>query len=120
MNDDFDDLDRALFALPLDVPPQGMREAILRSTVYAPAPTYALVTWEVALIGSVFAVAVWLVLFLFGDPARASFITAKLFEVARTLADPATLVWLATGASVAASFTLGNARPFAGRRLWRS
>ena len=42
MNGDYDDLDRALMALPLEEPPAGLRESILASTIYAP-PQAALV-----------------------------------------------------------------------------
>ena len=33
--DEHDDLDRALFALPLEEPPAGLRASILRATVFA-------------------------------------------------------------------------------------
>ena len=120
MNEDFDDLDRALFALPLAEPPAGMREAILRATIYAQAPSLALRTWEIALVGTLLAVGVWLSLFLLGDPQRAAFFNVQISYLAQTLAAPATLVWLAAGAGVAASLSLGLPPEFGGRRLWRS
>jgi hypothetical protein len=120
MNDDYDDLDRALFALPLATPPAGMREAILRATIFAQAPSVAFRTWEVAILGTLLAVGVWLSLFLLGDPERAAFVSAQISFLTATLAAPATLVWLAAGTGVAASLTLGLPPDVGGRRLWRS
>jgi hypothetical protein len=34
---EFDEIDRALFALPLEDPPPGLRQSILNCTVNAPA-----------------------------------------------------------------------------------
>ena len=118
MNDDYDELDRALFALPLATPPAGMREAILRATSLAPATSIALGRYEIVAIGSVLAVVAWMLLALLGDPSRASAFNAQIFAVVRALADPATLLWLATGASITACFSIVPA--IGGRRLWRS
>ena len=63
MNDDFDELDRALFALPLETPPPGLRESILNATVYAQARAAlepVARPWEAWLAGGALAVAVWL------------------------------------------------------------
>ena len=108
MNDDLDDLDRALFALPLETPPAGMRAAILRATVDAPSPGYAFDPLEIALIGSVFAVAVWLLLALATNPSLAGSAIADLRALARAFADPATILWVAAGGSVAAWFWFEN------------
>ena len=55
--DSDDALDRALFALPLEEPPEGMRASILTATVYRPVPAFA--PWEIAAIGAVAAVGIW-------------------------------------------------------------
>ncbi len=120
MNDDFDDLDRALFALPLETPPAGLREAILRATTIAPSAAHVFGRFEIALLGSIFAVAVWLVLALATDPVFARTVNSQLFALARVFADPATLLWLATGGSIAAWLSLGSLLPGTARRLWRS
>lgn len=121
MNDDYDELDRALFALPLATPPEGMREAILRATIDAPAPSpvFALGRYEIVAIGSALAIFAWLLLIVLGDPARASDLGAQITLVMRALAEPATLLWLATGASIAAYFSFGLSG-ISGARLWRS
>jgi hypothetical protein len=107
MNDEFDDLDRALFALPLETPPAGMREAILRATSHMPATAFALGRYEIVAIGSFLAIFVWMLLVLLGDPTRASDFNLEVSAVVSALAQPATLLWLATGASVAACFSVG-------------
>jgi hypothetical protein len=107
MNDEFDDLDRALFALPLATPPAGMREAILRATCLMPAPAFALGRYEIAALGSFLAIFVWMLLVLVGNPERATAFNFEVSAIVSALAQPATLLWLATGASVAACFSVG-------------
>jgi hypothetical protein len=51
-----DELERALFALPLEAPPAGLRERILASTVYRVAAPPAFRTWELWLLGIALAV----------------------------------------------------------------
>jgi hypothetical protein len=109
MNDEFDDLDRALFALPLEVPPAGLRESILRATVYAPrAAEPAFRQWEVVLIGSLLALAAWLLVVFSGQPRYAVELSADATMVVRAFADTTTLAWLAAGGSVAFWFTIVN------------
>jgi hypothetical protein len=60
MKDRYDDLDRAIFSLPLEEPPGDLRAAILASTVEG--RPRAVRTWEAWLLGIVSAVAVWLAL----------------------------------------------------------
>jgi hypothetical protein len=107
---DFDELDRALFALPLEEPPAGLRESILRATVYGPvANAIAFNFWEVAGIGAALAVAVWLALLLVADKEfamQASILAVTLFRAA---ANPATLVWCAMGGWIAIVVTSLNA-----------
>ncbi|HTX56626.1 MAG TPA: hypothetical protein VMD47_05945 [Candidatus Acidoferrales bacterium] len=57
-NDD-DALDAALFALPLEEPPAGLRAAILSATVCRPEPLFSF--RELAVLGALCAVVVWLV-----------------------------------------------------------
>jgi len=102
MNDDMDDLDRAIFALPLEAPPAGLREAILRATVYAESIVPAAFgRWEIAGIGGALALAAWFVLLAIADRDFAATFSAGAYALARAFADPATLAWLATGGSIA-------------------
>jgi hypothetical protein len=100
-HDEFDDLDRALAALPLEEPPAGLHARIMAATVYRPAP--AVQAWEVWLIGTLVACGAWLVWFV----ASAPHATERLVDaVTRTLETTGltsdyTLLWLAIGASIA-------------------
>jgi hypothetical protein len=112
MNDDFDELDRAIFALPLEAPPPGLRASILASTVYAaPVSALAMRGWEIALVGALLALAVWLGLAVTGDPRFAAAATAATLSVTRALADTTTLLWLAAGAATAFWLSLVNFAP---------
>jgi hypothetical protein len=107
MNDDFDDLDRALFALPLDEPPAGLRESILRATIGADlsvAPAFS--QWEIALVGALAACVVWLAAVLIADKHAGTEFTAAVTAAVHAFADPATLLWLSVGAAVALAVTL--------------
>jgi hypothetical protein len=53
-----DELERALFALPLEEPPVELRARILASTVSRPRLTFR--AWEIWLIGTLLALMVWL------------------------------------------------------------
>lgn len=122
MIDDFDELDRALFALPLETPPPGLRAAILRSTVSAqmPARTAPFATWEILALGTAIAVAVWLILLIVGNKASAVAVTADAVAIGRTFADPAILMWLAAGGAVAAWMTLAGTLPLVRKRSWEA
>ncbi|MDQ2662564.1 MAG: hypothetical protein M3Y18_00860 [Candidatus Eremiobacteraeota bacterium] len=103
MNDDSDDqLDRALFALPLEEAPADLRQTILATTIYRPAPPFAL--WEAWTLGVAVAVMAWLIVeIVLGGGARfiASFEYLGALAL-QAVAQPATLLWIAigTGASV--------------------
>jgi len=111
MNDEFDDLDRALFALPLAAPPPGLRESILRATIYAPVAEPAFRPWEIAAIGAAIAVAVWLGILLVSDHGFDSGVTASALALGRAFADPATLTWLSVGGGIATWLTLAGSAP---------
>jgi hypothetical protein len=123
MNQDFDDLDRALFALPLETPPPGLRESILNATVYAQARAAlepVARPWEAWLAGGALAVAVWLVFVLVADKGFAAALTSSALTVARAFAAPATVLWLGAGGAVAAWLlffnSLGLRLPLGGAR----
>lgn len=110
MNDDtLDELDRALFAMPLETPPAGMREAILRATVYAgTASPLAFGRYEILGIGAALALGAWLVIFAIADRAFASAFAENCYAFARGIGNPATIAWLATGGAVVTVATLAN------------
>jgi hypothetical protein len=100
-HDDFDDLDRALAALPLEEPPAGLHARIMAATVYQVEPTIP--AWEVWLIGTLVACGAWLVWFV----ASAPHASERLVDAATRWVDNAgltsdyTLLWLAVGVSAA-------------------
>ena len=113
MNENFDDLDRALFALPLETPPPGLRQTILRATIHA-TPSAAAIpfnAYEIGGIGVAIAVAVWLLIASIANPAIAVLITDDSLALVRGLSEPLTLAWLATGGSIAILLTLTSFTP---------
>ncbi|MBV8491051.1 MAG: hypothetical protein JO199_11035 [Candidatus Eremiobacteraeota bacterium] len=111
---DDDALDRALFALPLEEPPAELRATILTATVYRPAPAFSF--WEVAGLGAIAAVVVWLVVLiaLGGGTLFAHTLTAIGTTVWRSVAHVSTLAWLATGIATAFWLTFfTGSQPFA-------
>ena len=69
-----DDLDRLLFALPLEEPPEDLRSSILANTIYRPA--FPISVWETWILGSLLALAVWLgVLIMVGRGSVQVFVT---------------------------------------------
>jgi len=112
MNGDYDDLDRALMALPLEEPPAGLRDSILAATVYAPPlESIVLRTWEIVLIGTLLAVGSWLAIVLAQNEALTSQLIGGLQAVVAALAAPTTFLWLACGATVALGASLYNVVP---------
>ena len=100
-DDDFADLDRMLAALPLEEPPAGLRARILTATVYRPAP--AVRPWEVWLVSTFAAIAVWLTWVVASSPhAGERFVdaTSRIME-AGGLTSVTTALWLAVGVSAA-------------------
>ncbi|HEY8297226.1 MAG TPA: hypothetical protein VIG32_04295 [Candidatus Baltobacteraceae bacterium] len=105
-----DELDRALFAMPLEEPPAGLRASILASTVYRPSlPATPFKLWEAWTLGAIIAVMVWAGFLVAGGAANtiiASFtsLSASAFDA---ITQPATLLWIAVGG--AASFWISQA-----------
>jgi hypothetical protein len=117
---DYDEIDRALFALPLEAPPAALRQSILNCTVNAPAAVRAsaLAWWETLGIGAVAALAIWLtVAVLTGASAGAAIgsaftsFGAAFTSFGRSLSDPTTLGWLTVGASAALWLSFLSLRP---------
>jgi hypothetical protein len=113
MNDD--DLDRALFELPLADPPAGLRASILAMTAYSPQPIVR--TWETIAIGVALAALTWLSLSIVtSDGPIARFAGALGQTLAGVLTDRQTLVWLGTGGIAVMVILLADARPAVRRR----
>ncbi len=112
--DSDEELERALFALPLEEPPADLRASILAATVYR--PPLPVKPWEVWALGAVCALLVW-VLVLVAKGGAAPELTAfesyvneglKLFE------QPAALFWIALGGGAAAWISQLNLTPVPG------
>jgi hypothetical protein len=95
-----DELDRALFALPLEEPPQDLRASILAATVYRqPVPVKP---WEVWLVGALCAVLTWLLLLVArGHSPVVGSIAAYVDEAVLLFSQPQTLFWIAVGGGAA-------------------
>lgn len=93
-----DELDRALFALPLEPLPDGLRASILAAVSVVPVPI--LTGWEIGGIGAILALATWLtILVLTGGSSIGATIGMAGGEMARVASNWTTLAWLAVGAS---------------------
>ena len=111
MNDNFDELDRAIFDLPLATPPPGLRGAILRATIHAPQVAASIVPfsrYEIAGIGIALACATWLILAAIADHRFAAAMAASVYALVGGLTDPTTLAWTTMGGAIAALLTLAN------------
>jgi hypothetical protein len=110
---EFDEIDRALFALPMEEPPADLRQSILNCTVNAPAAvrSSALAWWEMLGIAAVAALAVWLAVGAVRGTALGSALTNGLIGFGHFLADPGVLAWLTVGATVSLWLTFISLRP---------
>ena len=101
MNDHDDDIDRALAALALEEPPAGLHARIMAATVYRAAPLAA--TWEAWLVGTLIALAAWLIWLVATTPNVTERLSASLEGVLSnsTLGTVSTAFWLAVGVSAA-------------------
>ena len=107
---EFDDIDRLLFSLPLEEPPQGLRASILSVTVAAPKLRPAMFApWEIGFVAVCAAFAVWLTIGWLFFPPFAHQLLDTFEAFGRTVATPSILAWLAVGASL--TFWLSIAPP---------
>jgi len=100
-HDNYDALDHALFALPLEEPPTDLRTSILAATAYRPAPVFSM--RDIVVIGLILATMVWLVAAIVaggvGLFAHTVAMIGGTFE--RFLSDVRTIGWLGAGAATA-------------------
>ncbi len=105
-----DELDRALFAIPLEEPPDDLRASILAATIYRPTVAMGpFKLWEAWALGAALAIVVWICVFVASggaDPAIAVIepLGASAFG---ELTQPMVLLWTAIGG--AAAFWLSQA-----------
>lgn len=109
---DDQELERAILGLPLEEPPEGLRASILLATAYRPAPAFSVA--ELALLGSLAAIALWLisVVVLGGGSLFVHTIEVIGSSLSRTFSNGAVLAWLAAGGATALWLTLfGGSAP---------
>lgn len=95
--DSDDELERALFALPLEEPPADLRASILAATVYR--PPMQVKAWEVWAFGAVSALLAWLLFLVAKGGAAPEFTAFEAYvnEGLKLFMQPSTLFWIALG-----------------------
>jgi hypothetical protein len=113
MYDSDDALDQALFALVLEEPPADLRGTILAHTAYRPAAPFSV--WEVAGLGAIAAVIVWLVVLIAmgGGGLFLQTLSTIGSGIASGLSNITVLAWLAAGAMTAFWLSLLGSHPVA-------
>jgi hypothetical protein len=104
--DSDDELDRALFALPLEEPPESLRASILTATIYRPAPAFA--PWEIAGIAAVAAIGLWcaFLIALGGGTLFVHSLGTIGESFTHAFSSVANLAWIGAGIATAAWLTL--------------
>lgn len=99
--EDDDALDAALFALPLEEPPAGLRSSILAATIYRPAPLFSF--RELLVLGSLCAVLVWLIVAVVMGGGMLFIHTLQDAQsvVGRAFSNGTTVAWIAAGGATA-------------------
>ncbi len=99
-------LERAILELPLEEPPKGLRTSILLATAYRPAPAFSFP--ELAVLGSVGAVALWLVVMLVlgGGALFVHTLATIASALSQAFSNAAVLAWLGAGGATALWLTL--------------
>lgn len=112
MNYEYDAIDRALFALPLEEPPKGLRQSILALTVHAPSAAEERIGWwESLALGLGLALAAFLAWSVVANPAFGAQIVAVLVTFGRVLSEPPMLAALTAGCSAVVWVSLMTFRP---------
>ncbi len=109
-----DDLDRLLFALPLEEPPSDLRASILASTIYR--PSFPFKVWETWALGIVMALIAWLCVMIVRGGADAFAGTVSLFgQFFSTIFQSQGLgLWVALGGGIAFLLMILNPGPMLG------
>jgi hypothetical protein len=111
---DYDDIDRALFSLQLEEPPEDLRASILAVTVEGPREVTA--AWpfsfaEMGFVGATLAVAVWLAVSVLHGAAWGANLETSARALGSALGNPTVLAWIGAGASTAVWLSLANLTP---------
>lgn len=103
MNYSDNDLERALFNLPLEESPAGLRASILARTVYHRHALPAVKAWEVWLIGGCLAAIAWLAVLVLreGSAPVISALDAFGAAILYVVSQPTTVLWIAVGGAAA-------------------
>jgi hypothetical protein len=106
MNMDDERLENAILGLPLEEPPDGLRASILLATAYRPAPAFSVA--DLAALGALGAVALWLVVLLVlgGGSLFVHTVSTISSALSRTFSNAAILAWMAAGGATALWLTL--------------
>jgi hypothetical protein len=106
VNMDDRELEQAILELPLEEPPEGLRAAVLLATAYRPAPAFSVA--ELALLGSLTAIVLWLIalIALGGGSLFVQTVATIGSTLVRTFSNAAVLAWLAVGGATALWLTL--------------
>ena len=101
-----EELDRALFALELEVPPADLRGSILAATCYRAPLIFK--QWEIVVLGAALAVVAWLAVTIVtgGLPTLADNLQAGLQTVGSGLTNTVTVAWLSVGGAIAVWLSL--------------
>jgi hypothetical protein len=111
VNHEYDEIDRALFALPLEEPPKDLRRAILEMTIYAPRAEERTSPLEWLAVGLGLALAAVLAWAVIAKPSFGAEVVAVLMIFGRGFLNPATLAGLTAGCSAVAWVSLMSFRP---------
>lgn len=111
MNYSDSDLERALFNLPLEETPEGMRASILAHTVYRRHAVPAVKAWEAWLIGGCLAAIAWLFVLVLreGSAPVIGALNTIGAGILYVVSQPSTILWIAVGG--AASVWLSHLTP---------
>jgi hypothetical protein len=107
MKMDDERLEQLILDLPLEEPPQGLRASILLATAYhRPAPAFSFA--DLAMLGAVGAVALWMVVLLVlgGGSLFVQTLAAIGSGLSRAFSNAGVLAWLAAGGATALWLTL--------------
>ncbi len=99
-------LEQLILDLPLEEPPQGLRASILLATAYRPAPAFSFA--DLAALGAVGAVALWMIVLLVlgGGSLFVQTLATIGSGLSRAFSNAGVLAWLAAGGATALWLTL--------------
>jgi hypothetical protein len=96
-----EELEQALFTLPLEEPPTDLRASILAATIYR--TPFTVKPWEVWLFGALLALLTWALVLVVTGGAMPTIATVSSYvsQALAVFATPQTLFWIAVGGAAA-------------------